>query len=66
MRVGIIDYLIAIPVAIVYWWQNIRDRCPASPDGKHGLTIVRDWKSGCEFCGKEPTRVAPRVDGKDE
>ncbi len=62
----LLDYLIAIPVIVLYWWHGFTtDRCPKSPDKRHSLTVIRQGKAGCIYCGKVPDRVAPGVDGKD-
>lgn len=63
---NLLDHLIAIPISVIYWWQGLRKECPESPDGRHGLIVVKTNKAGCQYCGKPPKRVAPDAEGRDK
>lgn len=62
---SMLDHLIAIPAAPVYWWDGLtKDRCKASPDGRH-FVVVKDCKFGCKYCGQALKREAPNAKGID-
>jgi hypothetical protein len=49
----LLDYLLAIPVAIYFWCAEHLDRsnrCKDSPDGTH-FPICKDLKNQCKWCG---------------
>ncbi len=53
-KITLVDYLLAIPVAIYFWCAKRLDRserCEDSPDGTH-FYIVRDMKKQCKWCGR--------------
>ncbi|GAI63583.1 unnamed protein product, partial [marine sediment metagenome] len=52
-KITLLDYLLAIPVAIYFWCAEHlakSDRCKKSPDGTH-FFIAKDMKSQCKWCG---------------
>ena len=52
--VTLVDYLLAIPVAIYFWCAERFDRsnrCEDSPDGTC-FVICKDFKKQCQWCGK--------------
>jgi len=53
-KLTLLDYLLAIPVAIYFWCAEHLDRsnrCEDSPDGTC-FTICKDMKKQCKYCGK--------------
>ena len=53
-KLTLLDYLLAIPVAIYFWCAEHLDRsnrCKDSPDGTC-FTICKDYKKQCKYCGK--------------
>jgi len=62
----LLDYLIAIPLSILWWWHGFTsDKCKLSPDKRHSLPIVKDGVVRCKYCGMLPDRKAPGANGKD-
>jgi len=52
-KITLLDYLLAIPVAIYFWCAEHLDRsarCKKSPDGTH-FFIAKDMKGQCKWCG---------------
>ncbi|MBA7533350.1 hypothetical protein ES705_25588 [subsurface metagenome] len=52
-KITLLDHLLAIPVAIYFWFaQHLdrSDRCKLSPDGTH-FPICKDFKTQCKWCG---------------
>jgi hypothetical protein len=52
-KITLLDYLLAIPVAIYFWCSEHfawPDRCKKSPDGTH-FYICKDFKDQCKWCG---------------
>ena len=48
-----LDYIIAIPICLYYWFAKLFDmanRCKLSPDGTHFI-ICKDLKKQCKYCG---------------
>ncbi len=61
-KITFIDYSLAIPVAVYFWWAGHFDRsdkCKLSPDGMH-FYIAKDMKPQCKWCGKIEARGRPR------
>jgi len=61
-KITLLDYLLAIPVAIYFWCAEHLDRsnrCKLSPDGTH-FFIAKDMKPQCKWCGKIEERGKPR------
>jgi len=53
-KITLLDYLLAIPVAIYFWCAEHLDRsnrCEKSPDGTH-FPVCRDFKNQCRWCSK--------------
>ncbi|GAI57939.1 unnamed protein product [marine sediment metagenome] len=53
-EITLLDYLLAIPVAIYFWCAEHLDkseRCKKSPKGTH-FFIAKDFKSQCKWCGR--------------
>ena len=53
-KITLVDYLLAIPVAIYFWCAKYLDRserCKDSPDGSCFYTC-RDMKKSCKWCGR--------------
>jgi len=60
-EITLLDYLLAIPVAIYFWCAEHlarANRCKDSPDGTHFI-IVKDFKKQCRWCGKIETSGKP-------
>ena len=53
-EITLLDRLVAIPVAIYFWYAEQLDRanrCKDSPDGTCFFTC-RDLKTQCKWCGR--------------
>ena len=61
-EITLLDYLLAIPVAIYFRCAAHlarSERCKLSPDGTH-FYICKDMKTQCKWCGKIEARGRPR------
>lgn len=53
-KITLLDYLLAIPLAIYFWCAlhlDRSERCEKSPDGTH-FYICKDMKNQCTWCGE--------------
>ena len=57
-KVKLADYLLAVLVAVIYWWDGLWSKC-------HHFYIVRDGDYVCKYCGNPMVRVAPDSKGVD-
>lgn len=54
-KITLLDYLLAIPVAIHFWYVKHFDRserCKDSPDGMHFYIVKGGILGVCKYCGK--------------